>query len=455
MHQALALHWFRRDLRLDDNAGLYQALKSGHPVLGVFIFDSNILGELEERDDARVTFIHRRLKQLQGRLQELGSSLVVRYGKPPEVWSALCKEFKPHAVFTNRDYEPYAKARDAEVSKVLNDADTTFHHFKDHLIFEAEEVQKKAGGTYTVFTPYSKTWREKLATRTAKNDEGEELSFYLKSYPTQRYFSAFAKTRDLPEFGPMPSLGDMGFSESTLKYPSPQPDEAVIEHYDETRNFPAIAGTTQLGVHLRHGTISIRRLARRALALNQVYLSELIWRDFYAQVLDTYPHVVKHSFRREYDEIEWANNEEHFQRWCEGKTGYPLVDAGMRELNTTGYMHNRVRMVTASFLTKHLLTDWRWGERYFARKLLDYDLASNNGGWQWAAGSGTDAAPYFRVFNPTSQLKKFDRQHEYVRQWVPEFGTAEYPEPIVEHKWARQRAIDTYKRGLAQARGQS
>ena len=455
MKPSVSIFWFRRDLRLDDNAGLYHALKSGSPVLPIFIFDRHILDMLEDRDDARVTFLHKRLGQLKTKLAELGAHLEVRYGTPEQIWQQLLRDYQVSEVFTNRDYEPYAKQRDTTVKQLLSGHDVPLHHFKDHVIFEADEVQKQAGGAYTVFTPYSRQWIAKLDTRGPVTDKDKASSFYLQSYPTQRYFSAFAKTSQLPVCSEMPSLEDMGFRESDLDYPAPQPDEAVIASYDKTRNYPAIPGTTQLGVHLRHGTISIRRLAERARGLNAVYLSELIWRDFYSQVLQTYPHVVEHAYRPEYDEIQWLNDESHFQAWCDGQTGYPLVDAGMRELNSTGYMHNRVRMVTASFLTKHLLTDWRWGERYFARKLLDYDLASNNGGWQWAAGTGADASPYFRVFNPESQLKKFDRQHAYVKQWVPEYGTDEYVAPIVDHKMARQRAIDTYKSSLAAARGQS
>ena len=454
MGQGLSLFWFRRDLRLDDNAGLYHALRSGRPVLPVFIFDRHIIDVLEDRDDARITFLHRRLDQLRHKLTEHGSTLDVRYGTPQQVWQQLVQDYDVAEVYTNRDYEPYAKERDADVEALLAERGAALKTFKDHVIFEADEVQKKAGGTYTVFTPYSRTWLAKLDERPALPDADTEAeSYYLQSYPCEDYTSAFAKTGEHVAPREMPSLADLGFRESDLDYPAPQPDEDVIRDYDETRNYPAIAGTTQLGVHLRHGTISIRRLAQRARGLNEVYLSELIWRDFYSQVLQVYPHVVTHAYRPEYDSIEWVNDEEHFEAWCAGRTGYPLVDAGMRELNATGYMHNRVRMVTASFLTKHLLTDWRWGERYFARKLLDYDLASNNGGWQWAAGTGADASPYFRVFNPESQLKKFDRKLEYTRRWVPEYGTDAYPEPIVEHKWARERAISTYKQSLAEARG--
>ena len=454
MGRPVAIFWYRRDLRLDDNAGLHAALTSGREVLPLFVFDRHILDVLEDRDDARVTFLHRVVSGLRDRFAQRGCAMEVHYGTPEKVFAALSRKHEIAAVYTNRDYEPYAEQRDAAVRQVLAEAypgrEVPFETRKDHVIFESDEVQKKTGGAYTVFTPYSRRWQEVLTERMDEDGNGEAVSYYLKSYPIEAHLDALRAGGDAV---PMPSLAEMGFSESELDYPPPQPSESVIERYDETRDYPAIPGTTQMGVHLRHGTVSIRRLARRAQDLNAVYLSELIWRDFYSGVLQSFPHVVTESYRPEYDHIEWANDEEHFEAWCAGRTGYPLVDAGMRELNATGYMHNRVRMVTASFLTKHLLTDWRWGERYFARKLLDYDLASNNGGWQWAAGTGADASPYFRVFNPESQLKKFDRKLEYVRRWVPEYGTDEYPEPIVEHRWARERAIDRYKAGLAEARG--
>lgn len=454
MQQPISIFWFRRDLRLNDNAGLHAALKSGHPVLPLFIFDRDILDKLEDKSDARVTFLQGRVKTIQEELAKLGVPMEVRYGKPIEVWKDLLDKVEVKKVFCNRDYEPYAKTRDGEMKKLLTSRGASFHTRKDHIIFEEKEVQKKTGGTYTVFTPYSRTWKAKLESKMDVDADGKPVSYYLKAYPTEDYFSAFAKTSKQLTGTPTPSLADMGFSESDIEMPSPEADAELIKKYDEQRDFPALEGTSRLGMHFRHGTISIRQWARKAQKLNQTFLNELIWRDFYSQVLQAYPEVVDQSFRKEYDEIPWANNEEHYQKWCEGKTGYPLVDAGMRELNATGHMHNRVRMVVASFLTKHLLTDWRWGENYFAKKLLDFELASNNGGWQWAAGTGTDAAPYFRVFNPESQLKKFDKKLEYVKKWVPEYGTKDYPEPIVEHKWARQRALDTYKAGLAAARGE-
>ncbi len=454
MGEEVVIFWFRRDLRLQDNAGLYYALKSGLPVVPLFIFDRHILDVLDDKDDARVAFLQATVSHLQEQLRSDGHLMEVHYGTPEAVWRKLLKKYKVAGAFANRDYEAYAKTRDADIGRLLEEQGAVLKLSKDHVIFEAAEVQKKAGGEYTVFTPYSKTWLANLGTRMDVDADGEAVSYYLKPYPCGQYHSAFAKTAEFGEGTPCPSLDEMGFSESATPIPGTNPDDEIIAHYDKTRDIPGIEGTSRLGMHFRHGTVSIRQWARHAQRLNATFLNELIWRDFYSQVLQVYPRVITESYRPEYDAIEWLNNEADFERWCRGETGYPMVDAGMRQLNTTGYMHNRVRMVTASFLTKHLLIDWRWGERYFARKLLDYDLASNNGGWQWAAGSGTDAAPYFRVFNPTSQLKKFDAKHKYVKQYVAEFGTDAYPEPMVDHKEARQRALDTYKAGLAKARSE-
>ena len=435
------IFWFRRDLRLRDNAGLFHALKGDYPVLPLFIFDTNILNELEDKKDARVEFIHDCIEALQEQLRELGSDILVKYGKPKKVWSEITEDFDIQAVYTNRDYEPYAKERDGSIEDLLKNKDIEFHHFKDHVIFDQDEVVKDDGDPYVVFTPYSRKWLEKL-------DEGRPKagapSRYFDAFPCENHYDHFYKTGPLS----IPKLSDMGFAETDIPVPSKEVKQGIIRNYDKTRNFPAINGTSRLGIHFRFGTISIRQKARKAFKLNKTYLSELIWRDFYSMILDHFPHVAKRSFRKKYDNIEWRNNEEEFQKWCAGKTGYPIVDAGMRELNQTGYMHNRVRMITASFLTKHLLIDWRWGEAYFAKKLLDYDLASNNGGWQWAAGSGTDAAPYFRIFNPYSQQKKFDKDLKYVRKWVPEYGTDNYPEPVVDHKFARERCLKRYKAGL-------
>lgn len=437
------IFWFRRDLRLHDNAGLYHALRSEHPVLPLFIFDRNILDELEDKKDARVEFIHHEISNLYQQLKELGSSIVVRYGKPAEIFKKLLDEYDIQAVYTNHDYEPYATERDGAIRQLLQEHNVAFHTYKDQVIFEREEVVKDDGDPYVVFTPYSRKWREKLAERTATLD-GEKMSYYFKPYLTEDYFENFHKTRALA----LIELSEMGFEPTDIEIPAREVKRSLIKNYDETRDYPAQDGTSRLGIHFRFGTISIREKARRAQALNDTFLNELIWRDFYAMILANFPRVVHESFRPEYDYIAWRNNETEFQAWCTGKTGYPIVDAGMRQLNATGYMHNRVRMIVASFLTKHLLIDWRWGEAYFAKKLLDYELASNNGGWQWAAGSGTDAAPYFRIFNPWTQQKKFDPELKYIKTWIPEYGTDAYPEPIVEHKHARERCLETYKAGL-------
>ncbi len=437
--------WFRRDLRLEDNAGLYEALKAGLPVLPVFIFDRDILDHLPHKD-ARVTFIHSVIHQLNEQLQALGSSIYVAYGRPYEIWDKIIQTFEVQTVITNRDYEPYALLRDSTIEKLLHNKGVAFKTFKDHLIFEKDEVLKQDGTPYTVFTPYSRTWKKMLDSKQVEV-EGKTMSYYFQSYPIEKYVQHFYKTKTFP----IPSLEDMGFEKTNIPIPSKEVKQGVIKQYDQMRNFPAINGTSRLGIHFRFGTISIRQKAQKAMQLNETFLNELIWREFYAMILAHFPHVVKNSFREKYDHIEWRNDEKDFQKWCEGKTGYPIVDAGMRELNTTGYMHNRVRMITASFLTKHLLIDWRWGEAYFAEKLLDFELASNNGGWQWAAGSGTDAAPYFRIFNPDAQQTKFDKDMRYIKTWVPEYGTPKYPKPMVEHKMARERCLATYKAGLEQA----
>ena len=434
------IFWFRRDLRLKDNAGLYYALKSKTPVLPIFIFDTHILNKLQDQEDARVSFLHQTIRNLKRELEGLGSSLLVRYGSPLEIWKNLVQDYCIREVFTNRDYEPYAKERDAKVNTLLKERKIAFHTYKDHVIFESDEVLKKDGTPYTVFTPYSKRWKAHLDTQ-LKNGS----SYFLSSYPSVRYFSTFYKTAPLS----MPSLEAMGFRASSIPIPPSTITQKVIKTYTENRNFPAIKnGTSRLGIHFRFGTISIREKARGARKLNETYLNELIWRDYYSGILDKFPHVVGGAFRTKYEAITWRNDKREFEAWCQGQTGYPLVDAGMRELNKTGFMHNRVRMVTASFLSKHLLIDWRWGEAYFARKLLDFDLASNNGGWQWAAGCGTDAAPYFRIFNPTAQMEKFDKHKTYVKRWVPEYATANYVQAIVEHAAARQRCLATYKKAL-------
>lgn len=434
---------------MDDNAGLYHALKCGLPVLPVFIFDKNILDDLEDKKDARIEFIHLEISRLSEELKALGSSLLVRYGFPAKVWESLVVEYDVAAVFTNHDFEPYAKKRDEAVRQALSEKEIEFHTFKDHVIFEKSEVVKSDGDPYTVFTPYSRRWLEKLHSKsdivTDKDGNETQVSFYLKPYPVEKYAGNFFQTKPFP----IPGLENVGFQPAGIPFPARTVSQDLIKYYGDTRDFPGIDGTSRFGVHFRFGTISIREKARKALKISKTYLNELIWRDFYAMILDHFPHVAGKPFRPEYEAIEWRNKEEEFRLWCDGKTGYPLVDAGMRELNATGYMHNRVRMVTASFLTKHLLVDWRWGEAYFAKKLLDYDLASNNGGWQWAAGCGTDAAPYFRIFNPASQLEKFDKNLKYVKKWVPDYGSPGYPPPIVEHKFARERCLAVYKKALS------
>lgn len=425
--------WFRRDLRLEDNAGLYHALKEGKNVQPIFIFDRNILDDLEYKDDRRVSFIYAQIERLKRELQSKGSDLWVFYGSPIDVFQSLLKEYSITGLFANKDYEPYARERDKKVYDLFQSHNLKFRAFKDHVIFEKEEVIKDDGKPYTVFTPYSKKWKAKL------ND------FYLKPYPTESYFNRLRHTDASPLLG----LESMGFKKHADDWNNKSVDKAIIAKYHERRDIPSLRGTSRLSVHLRFGTVSIRQLAQVGINLNEKWLNELIWRDFYQSILWHFPHVVNSSFKPAYDFIPWLNDESHFEAWCEGKTGYPIVDAGMRELNQTGFMHNRVRMIVSSFLTKHLLIDWRWGEAYFAQKLIDFDLASNNGGWQWAASSGVDAAPYFRVFNPYLQTERFDPELKYVRKWVHELNSPSYPKPIVEHKMARERAINTYKKALS------
>ena len=432
MKPDVTIFWFRRDLRLRDNAALYHALKDGSPVVPVFIFDRNILDELEDKNDRRVEFIHLALQDMQQQLLKIDSSLDIRYGNPFDIYKELLKEYNIKKVFTNHDYEPYAKQRDSEILQLLNEHGVSFHTYKDQVIFEKDEVLKDDGKPYTIFTPYSRKWKAALK------------EYHLKAYPVKKYLANFFKQPGKKII----SLEEMGFAPAGLPFPGKEWMGQVIRHYKEQRDIPSVQGTSRLSVHLRFGTISIRELADEAGALNETFLNELIWRDFYHMILWHFPRVVGHAFKPEYDKIRWRNNEKEFDAWCNGITGYPIVDAGMRELNQTGFMHNRVRMIVASFLTKHLLIDWRWGEAYFAKKLLDFDLAANNGGWQWAAGSGCDAAPYFRVFNPYLQTKKFDPELKYVRKWVPEFEELIYPQPIVAHEVARKRCLETYAAAL-------
>jgi deoxyribodipyrimidine photo-lyase len=431
--ESVNIFWFRRDLRLKDNAALYHALKSSLPVIPIFIFDKNILDKLEDKKDRRVEFIHGALEEIQTSLIKMNASLRVYYGTPLEVFNELLSSYKIEKVFANHDYEPYAAERDITIFDLLVKCDATFHTYKDQVIFEKNEVLKDDGKPYTVFTPYSKKWKAKLT------------AFYLKSFPSEKYFSNFYT--QLPK--EIPSLKSMGFIAIEQHFPSKSLKTELLKKYADQRNFPAVPGTSKLGVHLRFGTISIRQLATYAKSLSETFLNELIWRDFYHMILWHFPQVGHgKAFKPEYDAIEWRRDTGEFERWSNGQTGYPIVDAGMRELNATGFMHNRVRMIVASFLTKHLLLDWRLGEAYFAAKLLDFDLAANNGGWQWAAGSGCDAAPYFRIFNPYLQTQKFDPKMEYIKKWVPEYMEPGYPKPIVGHQYARKRCLEVYSKAL-------
>lgn len=429
-----SVFWFRRDLRLHDNSGLRQALESGRPVIPIFIFDSLILEKLKSPQDLRVQFLHETLLDLKGQLNELGSDLLLFHGKPLEIFQALSRDYKIESIFTNHDYEPYPRRRDREISDWAKSEDITFQTFKDQVIFEKSEITTDQNKPYTVYTPFKKKWL-----LTAQDT-------HFKAHNSSQMAENFFKSSRLQK---VLSLESLGFDSQTFLFPTKKVSKKVLTTYTQTRDYPALdQGTTQLGLHLRFGTVSVREMAKVAKENSDVWLSELIWREFFMQILWHYPDVVKASFRPAYDKVAWRDNAADFKKWCEGQTGYPMVDAGMRQLNQTGYMHNRVRMVTASFLTKHLLIHWLKGERYFAAKLLDYDLSANNGNWQWAAGTGCDAAPYFRIFNPESQLEKFDPNLEYVKSWVPEFGTKTYPEPMVEHTMARERCLTAFKTAL-------
>jgi len=431
--QTINIFWFRRDLRLTDNAALYQALKSKTPVLPIFIFDKNILDKLTNKDDGRVEFIHAALEEIQSSLIIMGTSLHVFYSTPTEAFDKLFLQYNIKHVFANHDYEPYAIERDAIIARLLQEKGAMLQTFKDQVIFEKEEVIKDDGKPYTIFTPYSRKWKATL------------INFPFEEYKTAKYFDNFYRN----SIGTIPSLFSMGFTSKRISFPTKELKEEVLMKYQAQRNFPAVAGTSRLGVHLRFGTISIRQIGKQSTGISETFLNELIWRDFYQMILWHFPQVGKGlAFKSAYDQIEWRRDTGEFEKWCNGQTGYPIVDAGMRELNTTGFMHNRVRMIVASFLCKHLLLDWRLGEAYFAEKLLDFDLASNNGGWQWAAGSGCDAAPYFRIFNPYLQTKKFDPKLEYINKWIPELNELHYPKPIVQHEIARLLCLEVFKNGL-------
>ena len=425
------IFWFRRDLRIDDNVGLFHALNDSEEVLPIFIFDESILSQLP-KDDARVTFIHQQLEKIQLELKKSGKSLAVFHGFPLEIYKKLIKENQIKAVYTNHDYEPYARKRDLDLYQLFKENNVEFKTSKDQVIFEKSEVVKDDKTPYVVYTPYSNKWKSLFKSMNLINYDSEN---YINKLTLHSY--------------PFLSLDSIGFCASKIQVSNFDISTNLIDNYEATRNFPALNKTSYLGIYLRFGAVSIRKMVAKAIeSNNETFLKELIWREFFMQILWHFPHTNKSSFRPKYDAIKWENNETLFQKWCDGKTGYPFVDAGMRELNTTGHMHNRVRMIVASFLCKHLLIDWRWGETYFAQKLLDYEQASNVGNWQWAAGSGVDAAPYFRIFNPTEQIKKFDKDLKYIKKWIPELETQYYPEPIVDHKAARERCLRVYKEAV-------
>jgi deoxyribodipyrimidine photo-lyase len=428
-----ALFWHRRDLRIDDNKGLFDALKQNEIVHPIFIFDKSILDKLPNNDQ-RILFIYQEIESLKKSYQNLGSDLWVYYGEPSEIIPKIAQELNCSSVYFNNDYEPYALQRDQEIQVSLNKIKIEFIGKKDHVIFEKNEVLKDDGKPYTIFTPYSRKWKANL-----KEED-------LREYSIEKYSGNLVQKQQEEA---LITLEEMVFESKVLHdFPDRIAKNEILKNYHLSRNFPAVKGTSKLSLHLRFGTISIRKLALIAREQNETYLNELIWRDFYQMIIFHFPKSAENSFKTQYDKIIWEKNEVHFDSWCTGKTGYPIVDAGMRELNATGFMHNRVRMVVASFLTKHLLLDWRLGAAYFAEKLLDFELASNTGGWQWAAGCGCDAAPYFRVFNPQAQQEKFDKSFEYIKKWVPEFGTSSYPEPIIEHKFARERILQRFKAAL-------
>ena len=430
MSDKIRVFWFRRDMRFEDNVGLYHALSGEFQVLPLFIFDKHILDELP-KDDARITFIHDELQKMRSYLQEHHNSSIATYHDTPEnAIKQLIEDFEVEAIYTNRDYEPYAQKRDAKIDALLAENGIEFHNFKDQVIFEKTEVEKNDGGMYLVFTPYMKQWKK----------EFKNIDF--KTYPSEDFLDKTYKNTRLPNV----SLSDIGFERSSIKVLKHNLDKTLLKDYEETRNIPSIEGTSRLSPYLRFGTIGYRKVIEKALSVkNETFLDELIWREFYKAILYHYPETQDRAFKPKYDRIEWRNNEEDFEKWKSGQTGYPIVDAGMRQLNETGWMHNRLRMVVGSFLCKHLLIDWRWGEAYFAKRLLDYEMSSNVGGWQWVAGSGVDAAPYFRVFNPYSQTDRFDKDKKFIKKWVPEFESDKYPEPMVEHKMARERCLETYK----------
>lgn len=457
-----ALVWLRRDLRLDDNTALFEAAKASEEVALVFIFDINILALLDKKTDTRINFIHNSIREINNQLSSLGSAVIVKNADPEIEIPTLAKSLNAEAVFFNEDYEPTTKERDKNVARECFNKNIKTHHFKDHVLFSGDEVLNQAKLPYKVFSPYRKAWLKKISLEDYAEREGEVT--YTKKEVLSSHLS-------------FPSIKDLGFKSCNYHYDFQKPGsesgkktlEAFLkrlDNYDLSRDFPRLeGGTSGLSVHLRFGTISLRRCIRAC--INQktkgarIWLSELIWRDFYSMILDTHPYVVNSSFNKKYNDIGWAEDEKLLNAWETGMTGYPIVDAGMRQLVNTGWMHNRVRMIVASFFTKDLLLDWRYGEAFFAKHLLDYDLASNNGGWQWSASTGCDAQPYFRIFNPSLQSKRFDDKAEYIKHWLPElkdFSPKEihspetsllstktnYPAPIVEHFIQKKKALSLF-----------
>lgn len=423
------IFWFRRDLRLKDNIGLHYALKENERVLPIFIFDKEIITELP-KDDKRINFIYKELLIIKKQLNKIGSDLMIYHDYPNKVFRSIISENDILNVYTNHDYEPYSKFRDYEIENICKENKIKFKSYKDQVIFEKDEIQKENGTPYLVFTPYSKAWKKKFE------------SSMINNHSINNYKSNFKKINDKQD--PI-KLDDLGFNKTDVIILDKDLDENVIKNYEKTRDFPSLVGTSNMSVNLRFGTVSIRELVSQAIKLNEKYLSELIWREFFMSILYHFPYTAIENFHKKYDKLEWRNNKNEFELWCKGETGFPLVDAGMRELNETGLMHNRVRMVVANFLTKLLLIDWRWGEEYFAKKLLDYEMSSNVGNWQWAAGTGVDAAPYFRIFRPELQVERFDKELLYIKKWIPNYKD-EYLEPIVDYKFARERALETYKK---------
>ena len=427
----MVIFWFRRDLRLDDNHALFKALKSGYDVLPIFIFDSNITNKLNQNDH-RLNYINNVLDGLNKRLSENKKKIYIYKGDPIEIISKLIIKLKIKEIYLNKDYEPYAIDRDDKIEKLCVANNVSYNSFKDHVIFEEDQIVKKDGTPYVVYTPYSRKWIEKFQ------------SNQLDSYPSELNLGSFVDSDKIREVNYL-----MEFEKNIISPKTYNLNNDLIDKYEETRNFPALDSTSRIGVNLRFGTVSTRKIVKTSSERsNNTFLKELIWREFFIQILWHFPHTTEKSFKDKYERIEWRNDMDDFKLWCDGKTGYPIVDAGMNQLNKTGFMHNRLRMVVGSFLCKHLLIDWKLGEKYFADKLFDYEQASNVGNWQWVAGCGVDAAPYFRIFNPEEQQKKFDKELQFIKKWIPNYDKDNYINKIVDHKFARERCLNTYKKAL-------